>query len=315
MNENTAQAKYNEELRKKIASYFSQGEFNILCHDLGVDPETLDGANKIEKVMALIHYMQHRGQTDELIEMLEQLRPNVYWRKNTIQIKSENEFLLKMVAISRGSFDREIHLTKHRARKIDMAGISLTNFFEEIIDDPHEKLIDRLVNEDIRLRVVFVHPKANFLEQRWIEDNKGSLEELRAVQRRSVESSIKFFKKLADYYGSQKNSRVKPQGRFMVKLTKFCPYFSYERYDSDIYWGLYTADSAGIHAPMFLTTLQENYRLFDKLRNHYIDLLRKNHYGEQDDLHLIRMEAGAPSLNYQLAEDILGKEMVDALLK
>ena len=68
------------------------------------------------------------------------------------------------------------------------------------------------------------------------------------------------------------------------------------------------------YAPMFLTTLKEQYLLFDKFRKHYIDLLRKNVNRESKDLYLIRMEGGPPSLNRSLVNEILGKEMVDKIL-
>ncbi len=313
MNENAKQAKYDKALREKIFNYFSLGELNILCQDLDVDPEELKGGEKIEKANELIKHMRRRDRMDALINMLEIDRPNVNWRMETISAKSEDEPSIKMVTNSRATFDRSIHKLKHRAHKIDMAGISLSNFLNEIVHDPNQEMIDRLVNEDIRFRIIFVHPKADYLKQRWIEDNKSSLEELCEIQRDSVELCVNFYKQLVDYYQSPKNSPLQPQGRLKVKLIKFCPYFSIERYDSTLYWGLYTSDSSGIYAPAFIATLKENYLLFDKFRKHYIDLLRKNF--DEEDLYLIRMEGGAPSLNHALAEEILGKEKVNGILE
>lgn len=313
MNENIRQTKYDKVLREKIVNYFSLGELNILCQDLDVDPEELSGGEKIEKANELIKYMRRRDRMDALICMLETDRPNVNWRVDTISAESDDETLIKVITHSRVSFDRHIHTLKHRARKIDMAGISLAGILDEIVHDPNQEMIDRVVNEDIRFRMIFVHPKADYLKQRWVEDEKSNLEELCAIQKHSVELCIRFYKQLTDYYQSAKNSPLKPQGRLKIKLTKFCPYFSIERYDSTLYWGLYTSDSSGVYAPVFLVTLKDNYLLFDKFRKHYIDLLRKNF--DEEDLYLIRMEGGAPNLNLPLAEEILGKETVAKILE
>lgn len=283
--------------------------------DLDIDPEELKGGEKIEKANELIKYMRRHGRLEELVSLLESVRPKINWRSDTIGTETENEILVRMVEHSRTSRDRDIHKLKHTAHKIDMAGVSLTDFWKEITNDPQQEMIDRIVNEDIHFRAIFVHPDAAYLTQRWVEDDKESLEELREIQKDSVELCVKFYKKLTDYYHSSKNSPIKPQGRFKVKLTKFCPYYSIERYDSTIYWGLYTADSTGIYSPMFLVTLKEHYLLFDKFRKHYIDLLSKNINRENDDLYLIRMEGGSPKLNRVLADTILGKEMVDNILE
>ena len=219
------EAKYNRTLRENIVKYFSLGEFNILCDDLVVDPEELKGGEKIEKVNELIKYMHRYGQINDLVDMLKSVRPKVNWEKDTIGTDSENTINIQMVSHSRASRDQDIHKLKRTARKIDMAGISLKDFWEEITHDPDQKMINRIVNEDIRFRVIFVHPDAAYLTQRWVEDDKESLDELRDIQKDTVELCVTFYKNLTNYYHSNKNSPLKPKDRFKVKLTKFLPIF------------------------------------------------------------------------------------------
>ena len=96
MKANAEQAKYNKALREKMVNYFSLGEFNILCHDLDIDPEELKGGEKIEKANELIKYMHRHGRLEELVNLLESVRPKINWRGDTIWTESENEVFVRI---------------------------------------------------------------------------------------------------------------------------------------------------------------------------------------------------------------------------
>ena len=225
---------------------------------------------------------------------------------------------IKMVASTRNLMPPDIHNKKTKAKKIEMAGVSLTGFLREIADDQNQTIVNRVLTENVRLRVAFVHPDSPYLIQRAMEDNRNNVDSLRQLQLESVEYCLQFYKHLKKQYLSAKSRGIieKPKGVVQAKLIDFCPYITIERYDGEIYWGLYTSDSAGEYAPMFLASRNESYVVYDKLKLHFNDLLNK-HTGKMSknrDLFLISMESGEPWCNRELSEQLLGKEKVDQLL-
>lgn len=225
---------------------------------------------------------------------------------------------IKMVASTRNLMDPSIHNKKNKAKKIEMAGVSLTGFLREIANDQNQTIVNRVLIENTRLRAAFVHPDSPFLVQRAVEDNRNDVNGLRQLQFESIEYCLQFYKHLKKQYLSAKASGLieKPKGTVQVKLIDFCPYLTIERYDGEIYWGLYTSDTAGEYAPMFLASRNENYVVYDKLKLHFNDLLNK-HMGNASknrDLFLISMESGEPCLRRELANQLLGKDRVDQIL-
>ena len=67
---------------------------------------------------------------------------------------------------------------------------------------------------------------------------------------------------------------------------------------------------------MFLTNRDDNYLLYDKLKNHFVGLINKdfNNGNSATDNFLIKMESNEPWLNRELANSILGDEAVKNLL-
>lgn len=224
----------------------------------------------------------------------------------------------RMISATRNTLDKAIHERKYSADKIEAAGVSLSGFLHELSNNT--KIAERVLFSNTRLRLIFVNPLSPYLAQRAIEDNMGHGAEalLRRKQRQSVECCIQFYKCLEGRYQSalKENPQTRPLGVVQVKMTDFCPYITIERYDNDIYWGLYTTDTAGEFAPMFLTNRDENYLLYDKLKNHFVGLLNKDHEDDTSsrDNFLIKMESGEPWLNRDLAEKILGKDSVANVL-
>lgn len=224
----------------------------------------------------------------------------------------------RMISPTRNTLDRAIHERKYRADKIEAVGVSLSGFLHELSNNA--KMAERVLFSNTRLRLIFVNPLSPYLAQRAIEDNMGHGAEalLRRKQLQSVECCIQFYKCLQGHYQSalRENPHIRPLGVVQVKMTDFCPYLTIERYDNDIYWGLYTTDTAGEFAPMFLTNRDENYLLYDKLKNHFVALLNKDPMNDTSpkDNFLIKMESGEPWLNRDLAEKLLGNDIVTNLL-
>ncbi len=225
---------------------------------------------------------------------------------------------VKMVANTRNVLDAKIHNKKYKADKIEAAGVTLANFLQELSNNT--QLIDRILYDNVRLRLAFIHPESHFLIQKFIEDNITSEEGKKASLKKqinSVENCILFYKLLCARYqlALKNNPQARPSGIIQIKLLQFCPHITIERYDNDIYWGLYTADMAGEYAPMFLTSLDENYVLYDKLKKHFDSLFHKDFPDAlaQSNV-LISMESSEPVLDRELAEKILGKERLSNLL-
>lgn len=72
-------------LRYLMTTYFGENELRTLCFDLGVDYESLVGASKDGKVIALIQLMIRTGQIIKLVDYCNLQRPNLDW----LQIRQE----------------------------------------------------------------------------------------------------------------------------------------------------------------------------------------------------------------------------------
>lgn len=235
---------------------------------------------------------------------------------NTLFVQEEKEeaTISKMIAGERKSAQEWDFERKYHAEKVDIIGISLLDCLLEIVNDPGQKMIDRVLFNRTRLRLVFVHPNAQYLTQRAIED-KVTEDSLRTRQRQSVKLSVAFYKLLNEAYKKAKRHdklNSKRLGSIEIKLIEFCPYMTVNRADDEILWGLYTSDTAGINSPMFQVT-EKNNILFRCLKNHIYALLERN-LTPGGDYYLVRMINGAPVLNKKLVLEILEAEKLDMLL-
>ena len=64
------------QLRDTITRKFDANEIVLLCADLNVDYDSLEGDTKEIKVQGLINYLNRRDRLPELLELCRQLRPN-----------------------------------------------------------------------------------------------------------------------------------------------------------------------------------------------------------------------------------------------
>jgi serine/threonine protein kinase len=74
------QHEYLVELSKILGERFDEGELRALCFHLDdVDYDSLPGEGKASKARELISYLERRNRISELIEIGEQLRPDISW--------------------------------------------------------------------------------------------------------------------------------------------------------------------------------------------------------------------------------------------
>jgi hypothetical protein len=219
-----------------------------------------------------------------------------------------------MAAAARVAIPRTVFSRKYKAEKVDLVGVSLLEALQEIVNDPNQGMINRVLFEHVRLRLIFSHPLSSFITQRALEDNT-SKDSLVSRQKESVTLAILFYKRLCDRYEmALKNGSLNPRriGSVEIKLLDFCPHITIDRADDEIYWGLYMSHTTGLESPMFVTSKEENYALYDHLKQHFDSLLKKNL--SSSDSTLVRMVVGPPSINREMVESILGKEQSQMLL-
>ncbi len=70
-----------QQLRDALNDYFNTDELIELCFTLGIDYENLSGDTKTEKVIELVQYGERHGRTDDLINTIQRLRPNIDWER------------------------------------------------------------------------------------------------------------------------------------------------------------------------------------------------------------------------------------------
>lgn len=68
---------YRSELRKNLGDRFSESELRDLCFDLGIDYESLAGANKPDKARELVIHCERHDRLSDLVTAVEKLRPDI----------------------------------------------------------------------------------------------------------------------------------------------------------------------------------------------------------------------------------------------
>lgn len=217
---------------------------------------------------------------------------------------------VKVIAHARNKSDWNVHRRKYQTQEMDVTGVSLTSCLQEIVYDSAQskELLHHIFHENMHLRLLFVHPDSPFIVQRAQEDGIDE-KVLMEDQRQSVEYCVEFYKYLEAYCKNlnrvgRNRMRV---GSIWIGLIKFCPYMAVERYDDEIYWGLYTSDATGLGAPIFLVTKKDNERLYNKLREHFNGLMYKGTHDRKEAL-VTMTDCGNPQLNRELVESILGEK-------
>ena len=63
----------------RIRSALSNEEFDELVFNLGIDRETLAGTSTLERIVSLVEWARRHGRTDDLMDALRAVRPQVDW--------------------------------------------------------------------------------------------------------------------------------------------------------------------------------------------------------------------------------------------
>ncbi|MBE2225037.1 MAG: hypothetical protein IAF02_26090, partial [Anaerolineae bacterium] len=66
----------NQEIKDALNSYFSLGEINTLCFDLGIPYEEIKREGKMNTITSLIEYTGRTNQTGQLIAYINKARPH-----------------------------------------------------------------------------------------------------------------------------------------------------------------------------------------------------------------------------------------------
>ena len=215
----------------------------------------------------------------------------------------------------RNNIGQDVHEGKYKAKKVDIVGISLSQCLQEIVDDPRQRMINRLVRgETERLRLLFIHPNAPFIKQRALEDGIKP-EKLENQQKESIKLCIEFYKKLKNRLDKAKSDGDSYDAKSYVeiRLIDLCPHITLERFDNETYWGLYMAHSVGLNSPMFKITKEQNDELFEQLKNHFKELTTKKLNPNNNNV-LLQMTMGHLYFNIPLAESIFGADELEKLL-
>ncbi len=231
----------------------------------------------------------------------------------------------ELITMKRKSMPKAIHTRKETAFKVDMLGISLTDFLAEVAKDRSHELLHNILNStESRVRVVFMHPNAPFLHQRSFEDDDHTLTTLLNRQTDSLKYCVQLYAVLENQLKEARKHtpQFEPRGSLIIKLIEACPYISYERYDKEIYWGLYSSDSPGNMCPAFLTTSKDD-DMYEKLKAHFLALLQNgyeevtkpNKKSSGDHNILLTVDYKGPWLNEQLISTLLGAKEFAELKK
>jgi 2'-5' RNA ligase/tetratricopeptide (TPR) repeat protein len=76
---NALKHKHLSKLAQLLTKYFDKEELRTLCFNLGVDYNDLPAEGKTNKARELVSYLERRSRIIELIEVCQQLRPDILW--------------------------------------------------------------------------------------------------------------------------------------------------------------------------------------------------------------------------------------------
>jgi hypothetical protein len=231
---------------------------------------------------------------------------NIFDRALTLEPPPVLKQRIEVITEKRNTTPQEIHDRKYQAAKVDLIGISLTHILREFTSDPgQKKIIDRLLNNNLQLRLFMVHPHSKYLEQRALEDDI-EIAKLIEKQKTAVKLCVDFYEKLNAAYDAAANNNqldIHMTGHLQIKLMDFCPYVTiYRLNEEDIYWGLYTSDKAGVNLPLFKTSSSQDAVLYRHLYQHIHGVMERDK--KYPDL-VCMPDLGKPVLNKKVLADAL----------
>ena len=69
---------YLARLQQILAARLNTGELLLLCTRLTLDYHALPGEGKVDKTQELVAYLDHHSRIPDIVEIGEQLRPDIY---------------------------------------------------------------------------------------------------------------------------------------------------------------------------------------------------------------------------------------------
>ena len=225
---------------------------------------------------------------------------------------------VRIVSTERRNVAVDIHAKKFSAKKIDIVGVNLEGCLKDITNDPNERMLKHLFSGHCsRLRLLLLHPGSRYMEQRALEDNISGAE-MKRRQKNSVKLCVKFYSALKRYkenYNQGGNQSRNNSATVEIRLIYLAPHITVERYDNEIYWGLYTSEGLGYHSPMFMISQQENSDLFEQIKKNFNGLRTKKIHREKEENLLVHMVMDDGELNEGLLKGILEEDEVKEILK
>lgn len=237
---------------------------------------------------------------------------NILDRALNLEQPSEKPTRIEVTAEKRLATPQEVFDKKYATTKVDIIGVSLTHLFEELLNDPGQNIIHRLLYDNLQLRIFFSHPESMFLIQRANED-RMSLAELKKRQKHIIELVVLFYKQLRAAYDAAKQGGTldtHKTGSLQIKLLDYCPYITlYRLGEEEIYWGLYLSHTQGVNLPLFRTMNAVDPTLYRHLHQHIHGLMdRDTKYPD-----LVSMpELGKPELNFEMVTQLGLEQVLDA---
>ncbi len=102
------------EINEILSAKFDAKEIKILCFELGIDEENLEGKTKKERILSLVQWIERRDELEKLILKIKEHRPNISEKLNILLVKltkseneteNQNQFENLLKSISRPSFN------------------------------------------------------------------------------------------------------------------------------------------------------------------------------------------------------------------
>ena len=215
-----------------------------------------------------------------------------------------------LLSTQRKNLGKKHHDQKYSASKFDLLAVSMLDCLKEIVDD--KRMIEQILFANFRMQLVFVDPNAVFIRQRAFED-KMSKNDLIGRQKQSVTYVVEFYKKISQAYETaRENGRLNENkvGNIEIKVIKVCPYITIERFDDEIFWGLYTSAAEGKNCTMLSVKESSNHELFDQLKKHFYALLNR-----APGNYLLTLTTGGPPKLYSNAiKSIIGEDNLENIL-
>jgi hypothetical protein len=230
---------------------------------------------------------------------------NILDRALTLEPPTAQKQRIEVVAEQRVATPKDILDLKYKADKVDIIGVNLNYFLEELVNDKNQQLITRLLYNKLQLRILLMHPDSPFLAERALEDGVPHAKLIK-LQKQAVTLCSKFHEQLRTQYDSATkapNFDFHNTGHLQIRLISFCPHLTiYRVNDNVIYWGLYTSNKPGTQLPLFMTSQDRDWQLYKHLHEHIHGLLERDR-AYPDLVSMPKM--GEPTINEDLVKSIM----------